>query len=51
MEVTPSPPRFMRGRKGLKDTKIYISNDLTGKRANLFYKTRQKKKDKLCSQC
>ena len=43
--------RFMRGRKGLKDTKIYVSDDLTRQRANLFYKTRQKKKDRLCSQC
>ena len=43
--------RFMRGRKGLKDTKIYVSDDLTRQRADLFNKTRQKKKKKLCSQC
>ena len=40
----------MKGRRELRDTDIYVSDDLTRRRSNLFYLARQKKKLKRCAQ-
>ena len=42
---------FMKGRSSLRDTKMYVSEDLTKARSHLYYLVRQKQKAKKCAQC